>query len=334
MKPQEPVRLRLRRRICAAIADGLWPPGSRLPGRDQLALDYGVSLRSLQQTVDELVSDGHLVSHGGHGTMVAEHPPCCELVGLYLPADCGPGLATNLRLTAEHWPGPLRFQMRSHHEIEHLATELQDYRMHGAIILGEVQHLDQSVQRCLRQFPVVIIGFMSERFPRLHLDLFASIRWGLEHLINTGKQRVGIVTSARSSPMLQQRLQGYHGELSSPWDPRLVLEIPLESTHIVDNLLPLWWSLPAGQRPDAILISDDHLVPPVSQALAKLLSNTAPPALLAHANIPAMSPCALPAERYGFRSQDILGNACDLLRQAANEPAPIRTLLPTLLSQG
>lgn len=331
MGTKTPVRLRLRQLICGNIADGVWKPGDRLPGRETLARQYRVSLRSLQQAVDDLISDGHLVSHGGHGTLVAEHPPCLFRIALLTPEEKEPGLAHNLRQVAEHWDGPDRFVCLPLTSLSQLTDDLPYYHFRGAIVHQELQYLSAVEREPLRGLPLVVIGFMTEGFARLHLDLYASIEWGLKHLASAGHQRVAVISTRRPSDQLQQRSKGWFEALGITYDRRLFLEIDGQATHVANNLIPLLWSLPGKERPQALLITDDHLVPAVTAAL-KSVCGKRPPAILAHANHPIMSHSELACERYGFRAHDILGNARDLLAMATSNEPPIRTLLPSLFT--
>ncbi len=64
------------------IASSRFPPGSRLPNRPELARTLGVALGTLQRAVDELVTDGFLVARGVLGTFVAQVPPHLRRYGI------------------------------------------------------------------------------------------------------------------------------------------------------------------------------------------------------------------------------------------------------------
>lgn len=328
-----PVALHLRRAICQNIAEGIWPPGSVLPGREHLARQHRVSLRSLQQAIDDCIADGTLISHGGHGTVVGAQPPCLSRIQLLCPQEKGPGLAGSLlHAVAEHAAGE-HFTIIDPLYLDRIVDDLRDYRCAGAIILGEVTHLREEDQQALAEAgPVVIIGYLSERFARLHLDLFASLRWALHHIREAGHHRIGVITASRSSPLLREKLLGWLEEEGAATDIRLLQELSPAAPHGADSLIPLWWSMPAAERPEAILIADDHLVPAVTTALARLDLSDHKPYLLAHANYPKPSGSATPAVRYGFRAQDVLGNCLELIHQAGlGTSNPVRTLLPMIL---
>ncbi|MBU2009397.1 MAG: response regulator [Chloroflexi bacterium] len=70
------------------IKEGIYPPGSRLPGGAGLALEFGVALMTVRQALDALVDKGYIVRKQGKGTFVVS-PVGRKRV---LVADDDPGL--------------------------------------------------------------------------------------------------------------------------------------------------------------------------------------------------------------------------------------------------
>lgn len=64
------------KRVAAAlegrIADGTYPPGSRLPGAVPLAAEFGVAPSTVAKAVADLKRRGLLTASPGWGTFVAE----------------------------------------------------------------------------------------------------------------------------------------------------------------------------------------------------------------------------------------------------------------------
>ncbi|TVR15742.1 MAG: GntR family transcriptional regulator [Planctomycetota bacterium] len=329
MAETEPIRKRLRRYICRNIIEGHWPPGHMLPSREQMANTLHVSLRSLQMVMDELMADGTLVTIASKGTFVTAHPHCLHRLAMVLPPDNHPGLCTSLRTVGKDPKGPYSFAYRALNDLDQVIEDLDYYRYRGIILLDEPLAYSQDMQQRLRQFPLVVIGYMSDAFARVHLDLYASISWGLRQLAAEGFERIAIISQSRKTNQLQTRIQRWLSMLKLPYDPRWLLEININSPHTAGNLVPLLWSLPQAERPQAILISDDHLVPSVTKAFRRCTGQDVPH-VLAHANHPRMSRSAVPAQRYGFRAEDILANAIELLEDWDNNPATLRTMRPQM----
>ena len=76
------------------------------------------------------------------------------------------------------------------------------------------------------------------------------------------------------------------------------------------------WRLPAADRPDALIITDDNLVPEATAGLAAA-GVRAPQDLtiVAHTNFPLQTVSALPAERLGFDVRRVLTTCLDGLEQ-------------------
>jgi DNA-binding GntR family transcriptional regulator len=64
------------RRVAAAleqrIADGTYPPGSRLPGAVPLSVEFGVAPSTVAKAVAELKRRGLVTASAGWGTFVTE----------------------------------------------------------------------------------------------------------------------------------------------------------------------------------------------------------------------------------------------------------------------
>lgn len=57
----------------AAIRDGVYQPGERLPSVVDLATEFGVAKMTVQRAVAELRSEGLLIAWQGRGTFVRDH---------------------------------------------------------------------------------------------------------------------------------------------------------------------------------------------------------------------------------------------------------------------
>lgn len=85
-------RVRLYQRIVAAIDDGTFPPGARLPPEPELASRLGVSRSALREVLILLQEDGVITRRQGAGSTVNQLPPAPGLERL-LPVEAllGPG---------------------------------------------------------------------------------------------------------------------------------------------------------------------------------------------------------------------------------------------------
>src|SRR4051812_28932733 len=86
-----------QRSIVAALRDrivgGAVQPGGRLPTRDELCREFGVSRVTAHRAIEHLMRDGFAVPRGSRGTFVVDRPPHLSryaLVFASYPPD-GPG---------------------------------------------------------------------------------------------------------------------------------------------------------------------------------------------------------------------------------------------------
>src|SRR5258708_7521704 len=68
--------------LATGIADGTFPPGTRLPNEDELVSRYGVSRTTIRQTIQNLVRRGLVEIRRGKGTFVLQPKITQELTEL------------------------------------------------------------------------------------------------------------------------------------------------------------------------------------------------------------------------------------------------------------
>lgn len=75
MPTREPARRRIVADIIEKIANGTYPPRSRLPSDRDLAAHYDCSLTPVKYAMDELSIRGYVVRQQGKPSVVAAQPP-------------------------------------------------------------------------------------------------------------------------------------------------------------------------------------------------------------------------------------------------------------------
>ncbi|MGY1433889.1 GntR family transcriptional regulator [Streptomyces reniochalinae] len=102
-------RVKLYQRIVAAIDDGTFPPGAKLPPEPELAAHLGVSRSGLREVLILLQEDGVITRRQGSGSVVNQPPPAPGLERL-LPVEAllGSGPRRCRRLAVE-WEEPTDF---------------------------------------------------------------------------------------------------------------------------------------------------------------------------------------------------------------------------------
>ena len=147
------------------------------------------------------------------------------------------------------------------------------------------------------------------------------------YLQKQGRRRVAFVSVAQAGPTMQGAAQAAlaaHGLETRPW---WRVEASEQYPAAVQSLMQMMMRLPAGDRPDALVITDDHLVPDATAGL--VAAGVCVPrdlAVVAHANFPLPTASALPVVRLGFDVRRVVAICLDVLDQrrvGAAVPEPV-----------
>ena len=324
--------------IRQAIRSGAYPAGGRMPSRRSLLAEFKVSPITLQAALDRLAEQGFVEPRGRHGTFVSELPPNLTRLALvfadrpntgqwnrfwsvihreglawsdgrgrrFAPYFCGEGDEDRLRLRADAEEGRLAgflfvtppwFLAGSTvltHDIPRvfMGNEREDTLRFSASALsfGEADGLLQRVFRAFRAAGCRRVAGL--------VDLHQTANW--RSYLEEG-QRAGL----ESQQSWWIGLPTYPGgSVSARAVTRLLLDRP------------------AQDRPDALFIGDDNLVPHATAAIRDLdLRVPGELAVIAHANFPNPTAAAVPCGRFGIDAGELLTAAAaelDRLREATD----------------
>jgi DNA-binding LacI/PurR family transcriptional regulator len=96
------------------------------------------------------------------------------------------------------------------------------------------------------------------------------------------------------------------------------------------------FALPESERPDALVISDDNLVPEASAGLLSLgLRTPAELTVIAHANLPHPPTCHVPCEFLAFDSKDVIQTCIDRIQtmRSGGRPRKVTLIQPIFVPQ-
>ncbi len=313
----------LRRRI----NEGVYAPGSRLPLRRELLDEFGASPLTLQRAMDRLAEQGFVLPQGTRGTFVAERLPNRTCLALLFPNDAEH--LTNrffrtLHQVGSAWPASEGIAFKSYFlsdqlldvpEHRRLCADLADGGLAGIISATSPHYLIGS-PLFKSKVPHVVIG-------TANAELMARYRSSYVHMVDggtqaavfrwirsAGRQRVAFLNHASEQVFTRQDLLREHGLTTRPewW-----LGIPASSAVSAQAIARLLCSPPPPHRPDALVITDDNLVPyAIAGVLDAGLQASRDLVLAAHTNFPAPTHAALPCLRYGI-------DVVSILRAAAEE---------------
>lgn len=318
------------------MMDGRLPAASRLPSVRELASTYGVATTTIHRCLQELAAAGFISTHGWDGTRVAEHPPHRFHFGMVLPelprddgsyAQChlqAKALAAHA-LTAK---GPQRVEIfhgvDGHPELpEHqrLLTALDERRLAGLIMFDEVRVREWLIPATLG-IPVIGAGLIagSPAVGELFLDLSTFIAAGLEMIAHRQLHRVAVLLDVSNMgfiPKMVARAKALKLDLSADRIQCLPTRAPTWAYHVLAGLL----RAPATQRPEALIITDEGVIPAVQEALTALHADDIFQIHMANLPLPSLS--RSPAMRIGWDHELFLLRAIGLIDAWHEHQRPI-----------
>jgi len=282
------------------------------------------------------MAEGHLLTRLGKGTFVVPTPPCRYRFGLVIPSERVPAEWQKQAQWSHFWTvliqaadrlsrcGPEQFTVyygvSGHVDVPDAARLQQDLitgRLAGLILLG----LRFSLERMnlpLGNLPC--ISLINER-PAVISDLDSFFAGALDYLLAKGRRRIAVLlrhqqreSGTKLETLFERRgipLPPHRKQFCWAWSDR----------EGIANLIQLMLRGPADERPDGLIIADDHLVPDSTLGIVSS-GLRVPPDLdvVAYANFPVPTISHVPALRRGFDTEAILKAAVALARQPALLP--------------
>ena len=315
----------LRRRIC----DGTYPPGSRLPLRRDLLRELKPSPLTLQRAMDRLAEQGFIHARGPQGTFVATHLPNRGTIALVFPvasqraALANRFWATLLRVAeATHADDAFSFrpyflpdQNLDSQEHQRLCADLADGGLAGLFFTSAPFFLAGSPllkaacpRVCIASNQAAIVDQFG--FSCLGMNTDSAYEAVFRRLRSAGRTRIGFLTDPRVDtcpwlPLLK--------ELGLSTRPEWWLTIPASAAICARPVARLLCAWPEPQGVDALMITDDNLVPFATAGVQDAGPRKGAGLLIAaHANFPAPTHAAVPCLRFGT-------DVAELVRVAGEE---------------
>ena len=316
LKNRTPVKQRrIMTSLRGEIVTGVFPPGSQLPTRTILEGRFQASRVTVQRVLDQLVADGFVYARGRNGTFVSERPPHLFQYGLWFPARPGPHGEWNkywqaLRNEADQFNRRGQEQIKVYYGPEQpiddsfsdLINDLRSNWLAGLIFSTNPFHLKGSPVLELSSLPRVAL-MPNLEFPgvaAVDLSYESFFRRAMEHLQSTGCTKPAIILGKHSRALRDDLARAIQerGMNSRPyWIQRVHPSMPDAAREIAQLL----FSVPPAERPDSLLIADDHLVEyVVAGVVAAGVRVPDELKIVAHCNFPNTAFSAIPMRRLGF----------------------------------
>ena len=328
---------RLRRRI----VNGELAPGARLPTRRELHHSFDLSASTVEHALQRLIRDGFLTTRGVHGTFVADPPPHRCRYGLaFLSREVslfGRALLAAAAASREglHLDFPVFYGIDGHTDVpdyRRLVYDLRAERLAGLIAMFDPTGLAETpVPAGHPEIPrVTIAGHPANpRVLRVTNDFDAMIAGALDHFFRTGRRRVAILFGAQYPEAWLTTLTGRIAAAGLTTRPAWLQAVEPAHPHWAVNALHAVFQGRGKARPDALLITDDHIVAQAARALQTLGIRTPRDVdVVAHCNYPVLPPVAVAVRWFGFDAGKLLAACVDVIdRSRAGAKAPRVTLI-------
>lgn len=338
--------------IRGRIVSGELGPEARLPSQAVLEKKFKASSPTVQQALNVLTRDGFIEAFGRRGTFVKKYPP--HLFHYAMLSQFGaPGFSES----ASHF----------HEILEHQALYLQRLEpfrkltvYHGITGHTDVSDFltvsqklaDQCVAGLIFMFPprsrlavaesslytepgMPRVQIATEDYaaglPTVYPDARNFFRRALECLLSRNCRRIALLcmsTNGQRDMMFQEAAA--KAGLTVP--PHLIHYMPANDTRAANHVAQLLMQMPKAERPQGIVISDDHLVAGATEGLAALNQPADQlPTVVGLVNYPRPPASSVPIIRLGFDCRRLLKTCVDYIdMQRRGEQPPAMTLIPAV----
>jgi DNA-binding LacI/PurR family transcriptional regulator len=328
------------------IVEGRYAPGQRFPTRSELQAKYQISAITVQRVVQRLVEERFVITRGRkRGTFVTERPPHLSRVAIVFNQHPDREWSRFDHILHAEAPAVARQRtcaIESHFGIEpHSDNEgyqqllrLVENRALAGMIFSDNARMFQPTP--LFQTPgiprVVLSNEQIDEATAVGYDLRGWLDRAMQTVAERGGRRVAMLSFGWSfTPDELTAAAARHGLLMRPhW-----IQIPFyKNPDAVRHCVQLLMSIEQSERPDALILQDDHFVEPATAALRDWQPQLpALPIVIAYTNEPWPTPSHVPAVRLGFDARDLLHACLDVLeRQRRRYPVTGRIPVPPIIA--
>lgn len=345
------------------IVSGALSPGDQIANRVQLEETFQASPVTVQKALDRLSRDGFVRAYGRRGTFVASDPPhLCHYALAFedhpqsgekpwsrfnsalLGAAIAEGRSSELRKGETAGKSgrkrriKLYYDIQPHADVEdyqRLIADIKNHRLAGIIYVtldSEITKTDLCERTDLPQLCLNTTD--APRVNSLLPDQAVFVRKALDYLKSQGRNRVAMVSAGLTSTFYQV----FAAEVTArgmTTRPYWSQGPAFASAPAVRNAVHLLMNPDQNERPDGLIITDDHLVEQSGQGLLNAgMRVPEDVSVVAYANFPFPPTSRVRVKWLGFDIRDILTTAMNLIdEQRRGQPAEKVTLVPPVFEE-
>jgi DNA-binding LacI/PurR family transcriptional regulator len=304
------------------IVRGELPPGAQLPKRIELERQFSVSPLTLQRALSSLIEDGFVYAKTGQGTFVASHPPHLSRYGLIFPfhpngqnpwSNYYTALNNEALSLQKADPNTLTIYYglelpENRSECDKLIADVESHRLAGLVFASTpVNFRGTPLLDEPRIARVAVMRNPGFGIPQIRLDGDAFSTKAMDYLAGRGRHRVAVINSATMSLDWMESFRQAVAQRGMDTHPYWIQGVHTIGAEWARNVIHLMFNAPADQRPDALFISDDNLVPHATAGLLAAGVNVPEDVdVVVHANFPWPTPSVVPVKRLGFDARQVL----------------------------
>jgi hypothetical protein len=312
-----------------SILAGRLQPGSRMPTREQIIKQFSASPVTVNNALSELREGGFVEVRGNQGTFVAGSLPhqtrYAVAFGMAESRVSGNGYTSSLAKEC----ALVKRTVLDDRELEivpffgvdrmwdspdyiRLMADVRAHRIGGIIAANYIDHVVKGEDVLASRVPVVAHARRqgNETWSTMEFDGTSVVELAYQFLRSRGARRPAILVSVKADLISLDRWLDRSGEYGVTIEPHLIQMAHLDAPVAARNIANLMMRLHPDSRPDSLVIIDDNLVPHAVAGLmdAGMTAENAFP-IVAQANFPWPTECALPALRVGYDLREML-NSC------------------------
>lgn len=325
--------------IILYVRDGIvskeFKPGQRLKGRESFCEQFNTTPITVQRAFNRLIERGFVTAEKSVGTFVAEKPTCLRQVAFLFTSR--PGSST--------WTSFSQVVVDSIPEIEKTAgiivkcfygmgrneddsdvfkefqKNLEEQTLVAAIYLSELRYFRKRAWADIN-IPYYDVAQPDKAAgqPRIELQKLEYYQKGIAKFKELGRKRIAIVAvhifiqerEEMVKEVFQEHGLKYYEEYVQSFNLNKLVQ---PNRHFwIDRFLKLLFSLPKGERPDGIFVTDDNFVDMTYKSLVDMGIEIGKSVdVIAHANFPAMQGMYPGLFQLGYNVPSTIITACENL---------------------
>lgn len=339
-------RRAIRNHLQKQIVQGKYSPGERMPNRNMLEKQFGVSSVTLQGAMSGLIEDGFIRAVPKQGTFVSAFPPhLCQyglLFGMKNPQTHATpashfyqrvyGAANHIQQEREDVRFRFYTGLNSHdsEDYERLVDDVRNHRLAGLffVFLDPQPFVGTPV---INEPGIARVGYWGEtEIPNLSSfqeNSPAMVDRGLDYLVSRGRQRIGYLFGTGSYKFVGRYAETTARERGLICKPYW-LQIPSYDPDMGGRCINLLMNGPPEDRPDGLICMSQNLTDSISAGL--IASNVRIPEdveVVSNCLFPAASKSPIPMRLLGFHIRDYIEMFLHLAGEQAKGRFPSLTLI-------